>query len=491
MTCEVAIFGFTLRPIPYTYLVPDNLAVQPGQLVEVPFGRRKSRGMVISTSSSSESIFDLKPFTRILSAQPILSTIQLQLARWISQTYFSPLAEAIELFLPRIPKVIPPVNSSQDQELILFPTIDQAISAHNSYPSIIYGAHLPTQEFDQSWQQIHSDAAKAIVGTRSALFAPFCNLKKITIFQTESDLYKDERRPYYRTLAVAKQLATLCGAELKAISYSPRIQDQYLINHEIKKITHHFSYQVTDLKKTPIIGSALLDTLKKTPSSARTLIFLNRKSDHGSLTCQTCKQVSYTNDPSLCPNCGSSQVKFKIINLSTLSKKITDQIGPGATFSTQQIFFQSPEKNRFDIIVVLSSDTYLHHNSFNAGEKTFQMITNLIRLLSPQGKIIIQTSFPYHPSIQLALQTNYKDFYHHELNARREASYPPFTNLAKLTYRDPKSEQPPDPPRLPINIEVLGPFDGKNPYFVARGQDLKALESLTRPWVLDIDPLSI
>lgn len=488
MTCEVAVFGFTLKPIPYTYLVPEGTTINPGQLIEVPFGKRKNKGIIVATSSDDSSIFDLKPFLRILSDQPVLTPVQLQLARWISETYFISLAEAVEIFLHRIPKKVPEKKFLDNQELFLFPTVEQAISAQKKFSGAVYGPHLPTKEFDQTWTNICTGTVQRVFASRSGVFAPFANLKKITIFQTESDLYKDGRRPYYRTLSVAQELARLTGAGLKAVSYSPRVQDQYLVPHEIKKITQPFSFQVTDLKKHNIINSQLLSYLKSTNPS-KTLIFLNRKTNHGSLTCQTCKQTSYTNDPSICPHCGSADIKFKIINLGTLSKKIVEHVKGNFTFSTQQIFFETPSRARFESIVVLSADTYLHRNSYDAGEKTFEMITNLIRLLTPKGKIFIQTAFPNYPAIKLALQHDYSKFYEEELPARRDAAYPPFSQLAKLTYTN--SKQTPDKPKLGISIEVLGPFQSKHSYFVARGQNLKALQSLTRPWKLDIDPLSV
>jgi primosomal protein N' len=487
MTCEVAVFGFTLKPIPYSYIIPQGLNLQPGQVVEVPFGKRKRVGIVVSTYCKDLSIFDLKPLLKVLSSEPALTKIQLELARWISETYFISIAEALKLFLHRLPKAVSNLNANQDQELIIFPTIDQVLNAHKMYSSVVYGPHLLTRDFDRAWQQIKSGEAGTIISTRSGVFAPFNRLKKITIFQTESDLYKNERRPYDRTFAIAERLAELSQARLRAISYSPRIQDHYHVPHEIKKATQHFNYQIVNLKKHPVINKTLLSALRKSDPS-KTLIFLNRKTDRGSLVCRTCKEVSFTNDPSTCPNCGGANVKFKIINLDSFSKKIREQIEGDFTFSTQQIFFQNAAITRFKLIVVLSADTYLHQYSYNAKEKTFGMITNLIRILESKGSIIIQTSFGGDPSINLAVKNDYLNFYRQELRERRDANYPPFTKIAKLSYTGTEYQEKPN---LSAEIETLGPFGEIHPHFIARGQNLKALQSLSRPWKLDIDPLSI
>jgi hypothetical protein len=157
------------------------------------------------------------------------------------------------------------------------------------------------------------------------------------------------------------------------------------------------------------------------------------------------------------------------------------------TFATQSIFFQDTDP--FDLIVVLSADTHLNRSSYRSSEQTFQMITNLLRLLKPNGQILLQSSKPNEPSIIHALSNDYQSFYESEIKARQETLYPPFNRLAKLTYA--KKVEELEKPILPSSIELFGPFTGKFQYFIARGQDLTALDKLQRPWRLDTDPLSL
>lgn len=488
MIAEVAVFGFTIKPGTYTYTIPDGFKPQIGQAVAVPFGKSLRQG-VITKISGGGSDFKLKEISRGLSETPVLSGAQLKLAAAISERYFFPLAEAIHLFLPRIPRtptlIDQSIKKAVKQELLLFPTLRQAEAASRAKQGLLF-IHSSTSEFDRQWSEIASGQAKCVIGTKSALFAPFAHLTKITVFQTESDLYKEERRPYYRVLEVASLLAGVHRATLEAVSFSPRVADQFLTPHQIKKLDATPQSESVNLRQNQIVNDHLLTTLNQN-AGKKVLLFLNRKSEKGPLRCRTCKVTSYTDDPSVCPNCGSADVKFRTFNLTSIAKDIGKEASGDFTFATQQIFFQGAPS--FDLVVLLSADTYLTKSDFLAQEKTFQLITGLMRLTKPNGKIIVQTTHPEDPAVKDALRNDYQAFYSRELALRKQTGYPPFTKIAKLTYAAKGTL-----PELESTdrLEVFGPFNGpKFSYLIVREQDLSPLAKLGRPWKLDIDPLNL
>ena len=73
---------------PYSYLVPEGMVLQPGQRVQLPFGRgnRRSEGVVLSVEAGDES--KLKSVERVLDESPILTRTQLLLAAFIRERYF-------------------------------------------------------------------------------------------------------------------------------------------------------------------------------------------------------------------------------------------------------------------------------------------------------------------------------------------------------------------------------------------------------------------
>ena len=84
----------------YHYHLPPELEaiVLPGHLVWVPFGAREVQGFVIGFADASP--VPTKAVRRLARAEPVLTSVQLELARWLAQAYVAPLAEAIKLFMP-------------------------------------------------------------------------------------------------------------------------------------------------------------------------------------------------------------------------------------------------------------------------------------------------------------------------------------------------------------------------------------------------------
>nr|MBA3534379.1 primosomal protein N' [Ardenticatenales bacterium] len=98
------------------------------------------------------------------------------------------------------------------------------------------------------------------------------------------------------------------------------------------------------------------------------------------------------------------------------------------------------------LVGVISADTALHLPDFRAGERTFQLLTQVAGRAGRgvlSGRVILQTYSPLHYAIQCASRHHYHDFYRYELAFRREHAYPPFSPLVKLVYSDasPRSAQ--------------------------------------------------
>ena len=85
---------------PYSYRIPENLTVYPGQRVQLPFGRanKRAEGVVLAVESGDES--KLKPIDCCLDSEPILTEKQLRLAAFLRERYFCTFYDAIRTMLP-------------------------------------------------------------------------------------------------------------------------------------------------------------------------------------------------------------------------------------------------------------------------------------------------------------------------------------------------------------------------------------------------------
>ena len=88
------------------------------------------------------------------------------------------------------------------------------------------------------------------------------------------------------------------------------------------------------------------------------------------------------------------------------------------------------------LVGVVSADTALNLPDFRAGERTFDLLTQMAGRAGRgehPGRVVIQTYCPNHYAIQAAGQHDYQRFYQEEIIMRRRLKLPPFVHLIELT----------------------------------------------------------
>jgi primosomal protein N' (replication factor Y) len=96
------------------------------------------------------------------------------------------------------------------------------------------------------------------------------------------------------------------------------------------------------------------------------------------------------------------------------------------------------------LVGVISADTALNLPDFRAGERTFQLLTQVAGRAGrgkSGGGVIIQTFLPHHYTIASAIHHDYEGFYKKEVALRKELYLPPFSHLVILTCRSYKEER--------------------------------------------------
>lgn len=90
------------------------------------------------------------------------------------------------------------------------------------------------------------------------------------------------------------------------------------------------------------------------------------------------------------------------------------------------------------LVGILNADLGLHVPDFRAGERTFQLLTQVAGRAGRgdlEGEVIVQTFTPHSPSIQYARKHDFDGFTEQEMEFRRQFSYPPYAHCAVLTAR--------------------------------------------------------
>jgi len=93
------------------------------------------------------------------------------------------------------------------------------------------------------------------------------------------------------------------------------------------------------------------------------------------------------------------------------------------------------------LVGVIAADTVLRLPDFRSAEKTFQLLTQVSGRAGRHelpGEVVIQTYTTDHYSVRLAAGQDFEQFAREELDVRRRGGYPPYTQLALLTWSHPE-----------------------------------------------------
>jgi len=185
----------------------------------------------------------------------------------------------------------------------------------------------------------------------------------------------------------------------------------------------------------------------------------------GQLVCHYCGHKESA--PKTCPDCGST--RLKTVGVGT--EKIEDdlkEIFPEAiirrmdldttrTKNAYQQIIGEFEEGQTDILVgtqmvskgldfdnvslvgIFNADKMIHFPDFRAGEKAFQMITQVSGRAgrrNKHGEVLIQTGSPQNPILQFILNNDYVGFYDTEIQEREAFNYPPFSRIIEITIKD-------------------------------------------------------
>ena len=103
-----------------------------------------------------------------------------------------------------------------------------------------------------------------------------------------------------------------------------------------------------------------------------------------------------------------------------------------------QMVVKGLDFDHVDLVGILDADGLLHFADFRVNERAFQLIEQVSGRAGRKagtGKVLIQTSQPQHPLLQIARRHDYKTMFTEELKKRKEFSYPPYSRIIHLTFK--------------------------------------------------------
>ena len=90
------------------------------------------------------------------------------------------------------------------------------------------------------------------------------------------------------------------------------------------------------------------------------------------------------------------------------------------------------------LVGIINADLALHLPDFRAGERTFQLLTQVAGRAGRgerAGEVFVQTYTPFSPSIQFARHHDFAGYFQQELEFRERCDFPPFKHAILITVR--------------------------------------------------------
>ncbi len=185
--------------------------------------------------------------------------------------------------------------------------------------------------------------------------------------------------------------------------------------------------------------------------------------DTESLLCHQCNY--HMPVPQVCPRCTSRKIRYLGLGTEKLAQELElsfpkarvlrwDRDVTRGRYSHQRILdkFRAHEADLLvgtqmvakgldlplvTLVGVMNADLSLYIPDFRAGERTFQLLSQVAGRAGRgpvEGHVIVQSYNPEHYAIRAASRHDYREFFDREIEFRRQLREPPFTRLAALLF---------------------------------------------------------
>jgi primosomal protein N' (replication factor Y) len=245
-------------------------------------------------------------------------------------------------------------------------------------------------------------------------------------------------------------------------------------------------------KAVPILSEKLRSAISsRLENREQTILFLNRRGFSTSLLCSECGEARTCPNcsvaltfhrhlarlnchlcghtaavPKKCPACGKDALIYSGFGTEKV-ESIVSHVFPQAVVKrmdadsmTRKEAYRETLRNfrtgKIDILVgtqmiakglhfpnvtlvgIINADLALHLPDFRAGERTFQLLTQVAGRAGRgevRGEVFVQTYTPFSPSIQFARHHDFQGYFEQELEFRERCDFPPFKHAVLITVR--------------------------------------------------------
>jgi primosomal protein N' (replication factor Y) len=302
--------------------------------------------------------------------------------------------------------------------------------------------------------------AVVVLGSATPSLESYYNCKKgkYTLLELPERV-DDQKMPHVRVVDMRQAASQQRGKEGIPI-FSPQLKEAITQRLERKEQTILFLNRrgYSTSLQCPKCGEVV-----QCPNCSLALTFHRQEQK---LCCHICGHVAPV--PSVCPNvkCKNPAIRFagtgtqrveetlaklfpqariKRMDADTMKRKddYRKVLGDFRTGKTDilvgtQMIAKGLHFPNVTLVGIIYADLALHQPDFRAGERTFQLLTQVAGRAGRgdvEGEVFVQAFAPFHPAIQYARRHDFAGFYEQEIEFREQLKYPPVSRVALLTLK--------------------------------------------------------
>lgn len=207
-------------------------------------------------------------------------------------------------------------------EISLTPQVlDKFNALFGSLVSVMHSSLSLTQRLNE-YKRVKSGRARIVVGTRSAVFAPFDNIGLIIMDEEGERTYKSESAPRYNAKDIAKKRCVTHNSVLLLASATPSVESYYYAKtgrYELFTLNKRYAQsslpivEIVDLATERLYGNSTVFTERLVDeininlnAHEQTILLLNRRGYYTIISCCDCKEII------TCPNCSVPLTYHKV-----------------------------------------------------------------------------------------------------------------------------------------------------------------------------------
>jgi primosomal protein N' (replication factor Y) len=359
---------------------------------------------------------------------------------------------------------------------------------------LLRGGGEDVAAYPEEWERARV-AARVVVGTRSAVFAPVGRLAGLLVLDAHDEAYTNERAPTWQAPVLARERARISGVGCLLVSPTPSLDliGDAPANHVAAEVERAgwprleildrrgddprsglFAPALTEIvrgARRAEPGRPVVAVLNRTGrarllacGSCGSLVVCERcgaalrENERGgkeagagdaSLICQRCDLAR----PRICLECHSTRLKSLRVGVSRVVEEFAALIGePAAEVTSATVDLARTgllvgteavlhRLRTASLVIWLDFDQELGANRLRGAEQALALLSRSGRLVGPRSagiagyprRVVVQTRLPDHLVLQAATAGDPELFSAAELETRRRLRLPPFAALAVIS----------------------------------------------------------